>query len=390
MPLPSIDDLDVAGKRVLLRLDLNVPLKEGRIADDTRIRASLPTIRSLVDKEAVVICCSHLGRPKGKADPALTMGPVAQQLANLLEMKVKKTSRPDGPGEELARIASGEIVLLENLRFDPGEEGNDPEFVARLASLAEIYVNDAFGAAHRAHASIVGVPQRLPHAAGWLLLSEVEVLSKLLEEADRPFVVILGGAKVSDKIGLVDNLLPRADAILIGGAMANTFLSANGFDMGASRIESERMDEVTETLKRAKEVGTPIILPEDVVVGDAFEESASTRVVSVKRIPSGTMALDIGPVTSTRFAEQILKGSTVFWNGPMGVFEWHSFSDGTREIAHAVAKCEGFTVVGGGDSAAALQKFGLSGRVSHLSTGGGASLEFLEGRKLPGIEALSR
>lgn len=386
MIVPSLDDLEVSGKRVLLRADLNVPLRDGTVADDMRIRASLPTIRALLDRGATVVCCSHLGRPKGP-DPSLSMTPVAQALANLLGRSVRKTEHPNGPQEDLAGMPAGQVALLENLRFDPREEANDPVFAKELAALADVFVNDAFGAAHRAHASVVAVAGLLPRAAGLLLQKEVEVLGRLLEGPERPFVVVLGGAKVSDKLGVVRNLLERADAVLVGGAMANTFLAAAGKEMGASKVEGDRLEDVRRTLS---EGGSRILLPEDLVAGDRFEEGADVRIVAAGEVPEGWIALDIGPATRRRFAEAVEGAATVFLNGPMGVFEWEQFAEGTRVVAGAVAASKGFTVVGGGDSAAALAAFGLTDRISHLSTGGGASLEFLEGRELPGLRALAR
>jgi phosphoglycerate kinase len=388
LKLPSLDDVAVAGRRVLLRLDLNVPLEDGKIADDTRIRTVIPTIEALRSRAATLICCSHLGRPKGKPDPKLGMAPVASRLGELLGAKVVKTEKPTGPPEELEHLAPEEIALLENLRFDPGEESNNPDFARRLAALAEVYVNDAFGAVHRAHASVVGVAQLLPRAAGLLLQKEVEVLGRLLESPARPFVLVLGGAKVSDKLGVVRNLLNRADVILVGGAMANTFLAAQGTDMGASKVESDRLDEVRDTLKAAANAGVPLLLPEDLVVGGSFDAATAAKVVRVSEIPAGAVAMDIGPETRAEFADRIYQAATVLWNGPMGVFEWEQFSAGTREVAEAIAGSKSFSVVGGGDSAAALSAFALTDKISHLSTGGGASLEFLEGKELPGLKAL--
>jgi phosphoglycerate kinase len=392
MKLPSLDSLHVAGKRVLVRSDLNVPLADGPdgwvVADDTRIRASLPTIRALIDRKATVIVCSHLGRPKGERNPKYSLAPVAEVLSKLLRMKVRLTSMPTGPADELDGLGPDEVGLLENLRYDPGEEANDKRFAARLAALADAYVDDAFGAVHRAHASVVGVAEQLPSAAGLLLQKEVDVLSRLVESPDRPFVLVLGGAKVSDKIGVVANFLRRADAILIGGAMANTFLAARGQKVGTSRIEPDRLAEVRRTLASASKAGVEIVLPSDVVVAEAFDEHAEPTVVSVNAIPDDRMALDIGPATAAKFGAWVGRAATVLWNGPMGVFEWESFSNGTKDVAKAVASSKAFTVVGGGDSAAALAAFGLENDVSHLSTGGGASLEFLEGRELPGLKAL--
>jgi phosphoglycerate kinase len=390
--LPTLDSLPVAGKRVLVRADLNVPLADGpdgkEVADDTRVRASLPTIRALLDRKATVIVCSHLGRPGGERNPKYSLAPVATALSKLLRMKVRLTSTPTGPADELDGLGPDEIGLLENLRYDPGEEANDKRFAARLAALADAYVDDAFGAVHRAHASVVGVAEQLPSAAGLLLQKEVDVLSRLVESPDRPFVLVLGGAKVSDKIGVVANFLRRADAILIGGAMANTFLAARGEKVGISRIEPDRLGEVRRTLASAAKAGVEVVLPSDVVVAEAFDEHAEPTVVPVNAIPDDRMALDIGPATAARFGAWVGRAATVLWNGPMGVFEWESFSNGTREVAKAVAAAKAFTVVGGGDSAAALAAFGLEDDVSHLSTGGGASLEFLEGRELPGLKAL--
>jgi phosphoglycerate kinase len=390
--LPSLDSLPVAGKRVLVRADLNVPLADGPdgrvVADDTRLRASLPTIRALVDRKATVIVCSHLGRPKGEVNPKYSLAPVAAALSTLLRMKVRLTSSPTGPPDELDGLGPDEVGLLQNLRYDPGEEANDKRFASRLAGLADFYVDDAFGAVHRAHASVVGVAEQLPSAAGLLLQKEVDVLSRLIESPDRPFVLVLGGAKVSDKIGVVANFLRRADAILIGGAMANTFLAATGESVGASRIEPDRLEEVRKTLAAAAKAGVEVVLPSDVVVADAFDEHAEATVVPVNAIPDDKMALDIGPATAARFGAWVARAATVLWNGPMGVFEWESFSHGTEEVAKAVAASKAFTVVGGGDSAAALAAFGLENDVSHVSTGGGASLEFLEGKDLPGLRAL--
>src|SRR5579872_2182049 len=348
------------------------------VSDDTRIRASLPTIRALIDRKATVIVCSHLGRPKGAPVEKYSLAPVAQALSDLLRMKVRLTSEPTGPAGELEGLGPDEVGLLENLRFDPGEEANDRRFAAKLAALADAYVDDAFGAVHRAHASVVGVAELLPSAAGLLLQREVDVLGRLVAEPERPFVVVLGGAKVSDKIGVVANLLRQADAILIGGAMANTFLAATGLATGTSKIEPDRLEEVRRTMTAASKAGVEVVLPTDVVVAPAFDKDAPATTVAASDIPDDQMALDVGPAT------------TVLWNGPMGVFEWPSFSGGTKAVAESVASTKAFTVVGGGDSAAALAAFGLSDAVSHVSTGGGASLEFLEGKELPGLAALQR
>jgi phosphoglycerate kinase len=373
---------------VLVRADLNVPLDDGKVADNTRIKASVPTIRFLLEADAAVICCSHLGRPKGRPDPDLSLTPVAEALSSVVGSEVRKTSEPTGPPVEIEDLKTGQLALLENLRFDPGEESNDPEFANGLAALADVYVNDAFGAIHRAHASVVGVAEILPRAAGYLLQKEVDALGRLLKGANRPFVVILGGAKVSDKIGVVRNFLDKADGIMIGGAMANTFLRAQGLKLGDSKVEEDRLSEVSETLQLAEEAAVPIVLPTDVVAAEEFKEESPSRVVSVDAFPDRGFALDIGPETAARFAEQISTAMTVLWNGPMGVVEWEPFAAGTKSVAEAVASSNGYTVVGGGDSAAALNRFGLTESISHLSTGGGASLEFLEGRDLPGLKAL--
>jgi phosphoglycerate kinase len=364
-------------------------MKDGKVVDDMRIRAALPTIQALVDRRARVICCSHLGRPGGHVDPRYSLLPVGAALADVLRSPVRVTDSPTGPPEDLGDMKGGDVALLENLRFHPGEEGNDKAFAQELASLADVYVGDAFGAVHRAHASVDQLPRLLPSAAGLLLQKEVEVLSQLLEDPKSPFVVVLGGAKVSDKLGVVRNLLQRADSILIGGAMANTFLRAGGASLGASKVEQDRLDEVAGTLKEAEQAGVDILLPDDLVVGDSFSEDATATVVSVDEVPEGSMALDIGPDSRRRYIETIEGAATVLWNGPMGVFEWPAFSGGTQEVAEAIASAKGFTVVGGGDSAAALAQFGLIEQVDHLSTGGGASLEFLEGRPLPGLVALT-
>jgi phosphoglycerate kinase len=388
--LPSLDSLPVSGRRVLVRADLNCPLEGGTVSDDTRIRASLPTIRALLDRKATVIVCSHLGRPKGQPVEKYSLAPVAEALSGLLRMKVRLTSEPTGPASELEGLGVDEIGLLENLRFDPGEEANDRRFAAKLAALADAYVDDAFGAVHRAHASVVGVAELLPSAAGLLLQREVDVLGRLVACPERPFVVVLGGAKVSDKIGVVANLLRQADAILIGGAMANTFLTAAGQQMGASKVEPDRLEEVRRALSAAARAGVEVVLPTDVVVAPAFEEGATPTTVAVEDVPGDQMALDIGPASAARFGAWIARAATVLWNGPMGVFEWPSFAGGTKAVAESVASSKAFTVVGGGDSAAALAAFGLSESVSHVSTGGGASLELLEGKELPGLAALQR
>jgi phosphoglycerate kinase len=389
--LRTLEDLgDVSGKRVLVRCDLNVPLDGGRITDDLRIRASLPTLQELLGAGAGLVVCSHLGRPKGKVVEELRLTPVAHRLAELLEIQVNALDSVVGEEAHAAcdDMKSGEVVLLENLRFDPGEENNDPEFADELSSLADVYVDDAFGAAHRAHASVVGVAERLPSAAGRLMQKEVEVLSRLLEGADRPFVAILGGAKVSDKLSAIDSLTERVDALLIGGAMAFSFLAASGVSVGKSLVEADRFEEVRAAASSAADRGVLIQLPEDVVVAPEPSVEARRTTVRADDIPRDQMGLDIGPKTVEEFARTIADAKTLFWNGPMGVFELEPFSAGTRGVAHAVAGASAYSVVGGGDSIAALAKFGLLDSIDHLSTGGGASLEFIEGRELPGVAVL--
>jgi len=391
--LRTIDDLgDLSGRRVFLRADLNVPLDGGRVADDLRIRATVPTIRELLGRGAALVVASHLGRPKGAVVEGLRLAPVADRLGELAGVEV--AALDEVVGEDVtaacAHIGPGEVVLLENLRFDPGEEANDPAFADALASLADAYVDDAFGAAHRAHASVVGVAERLPSAAGLLLLREVEVLSRLLHGPDEPFVAVLGGAKVSDKLAVIGSLLDRVDALLIGGAMAFTLIAAQGGEVGDSLVEPDRVDQVRETLRLAEERQVPIVLPEDVVAAPEASLDARTETVPANVIPRGLKGLDIGPRTVEEFARVLADARTIFWNGPMGVFELEPFSRGTRGVAQAVAAASAFTVVGGGDSVAAIRRFGFEDRVDHLSTGGGASLELLEGRELPGVAVLSK
>ena len=376
----SVRDLDVAGKRVLVRADLNVPLDGGRVADDTRIRAAMPTIELLLERGARVILCSHLGRPRGERKPELSLRPVADRVAELLDRDVAFGEEP------------GDLRMLENLRFDPREERNGPSLAAELAAEADLYVNDAFGAAHRAHASTEGVAHLLPAAAGLLLESELEAFARLLDQPQHPFVVVIGGVKVADKIGVIDRFTQLADAILIGGAMAFTFLAAAGNPVGSSRQEDE---EGRETARRAvadaQAQGCELLLPVDVVVADRFAADADTKVVSADAIPDGWMGLDIGPETTELYAGRLAGARTVFWNGPMGVFELAPFAAGTRGVAQAIVDSDAFSVVGGGDSAAAVRALGLDeGGFSHISTGGGASLEFLEGKDLPGVAILEK
>ncbi len=388
----SVSDVDVAGKKVLLRCDFNVPQDRTThaITDDKRIRAALPTIEYLLDHGAAVIACSHLGKPKGTVKPELTLAPVAERLSELLHKPVAFAA--DVVGEDakakVAALRPGEILLLENLRFDPREEKNDPVFAAELASMAELYVSDAFGTVHRAHASTAGVAAYLPAVSGFLIGRELEVMGKALADPARPFVAILGGAKVSDKIGVIDNLLDKADTIIIGGGMAYTFIKAMGHDVGASLLEEDKVAYAAEMMKKASARGVMLVLPVDTVVADRFAADAEAKTVDVKEIPAGWMGLDIGPESVRLFAAAIRSAGTVVWNGPMGVFEFDRFAEGTRAVARAVAESGAVSIVGGGDSAAALEQLGYAGRITHISTGGGASLEFLEGKELPGVACL--
>ncbi len=392
MTLPRLDKLDVSGRRVLVRCDLNVPLENGRITDDLRIRSSIPTLDALLERGARVAVCSHLGRPEGKVVPELSLAPVGEHLAHLLGPSVALAKDPAGEDARRACSSDAAVVLLENLRFDPGEEANDPAFADALASLAEAYVNDAFGASHRAHASIVGVVERLPAAAGYLLIEEVERLEALLHDPERPFVAVMGGAKVSDKLGVIGNLLERVDAMCVGGAMAFTLLAARGENVGRSPVESDRVEEVRRVLDGAASAGVEVLLPTDVVAADEPKGGSAHEFLRLQDI-GDRLGVDIGPETRSSFAEVIVDARTVLWNGPMGIFEIDEFAGGTRAVAEAIAKATSngaYTVAGGGDSAAALTRFEMTDAVTHLSTGGGASLEMLEGKELPGIAALRR
>lgn len=389
----SINDIEVKGKRVLVRVDFNVPVdEEGRITDDRRIRAALPTIENLSRRGARVILISHFGRPKGTVNPKYRMDNIARRLEELSGKKVVKVDDCIGPEvkSRVDALSDGDLLLLENVRFYKEEEANDPEFARELASLAEIYVNDAFGTAHRAHASTAGVTAYLqPAVAGLLLEKELSVMGKALENPERPFIAILGGAKVGDKLGVITNLLEKVDCLLIGGGMAYTFLKAKGFEVGRSLLDAERVDFAREKMAAAESKGVKLLLPSDVVVADRIKEPTVRRVVSVEAIPADLEGLDIGPETIERYTAEIAKARTVIWNGPLGVFEEPAFAEGTREIALALAASTGTTIIGGGDSAAAVEQFGLADKMTHISTGGGASLEFLEGKELPGVAALT-
>jgi phosphoglycerate kinase len=386
----TLDDLDVDGKRVLVRVDFNVPLKDGAVADDTRIAAALPTLRELLARRAALILVSHLGRPKDR-EPELSLRPVAGRLDDLLGVPVQLA--PGVVGDEVAAVAQAlapcDVLLLENVRYEPGETKNDAALADGLAALADVYVNDAFGAAHRAHASTEGVARRLPHAAGRLLEREVTTLTGILENPRKPLVAVVGGAKVTDKIAVIDRFLEVADAILIGGAMCFPFFKAQGREVGDSLCEEEGVEPARAALEKATNSGCRLELPSDLVLGDRFGADAQRRELAGVDVPAGWMGLDVGAETAARYAAEIAGAGTVFWNGPMGAFELEPFAAGTRAVAEAVASASGTTVVGGGDSAAALQQFGLADQVTHLSTGGGASLELLEGKRLPGVEALA-
>ena len=387
----TVEDVPVADRRVLVRVDFNVPMdRDGRITDDQRIRASLPTLRYLVERGARVVVMSHLGRPEGRRDPAYSLQPVARRLQELLGVSVRMLPDCVGPDVEQAvqELGPGQVAMLENVRFHPGEEANDPEFARRLARLGELFVNDAFGAAHRAHASTAGVARYLPAVAGFLLHREVSVMGRALEQPQRPFVAILGGAKVRDKIGVIRHLLGRVDALLVGGGMAFTFVRARGGSVGKSLVDETHLELARELLEQARARGVPFLLPEDVVAARELSPDSPTQVVAADAIPEGWMGVDIGPATRRRFAEEVGRARTVIWNGPLGVFEIPAFAEGSREVARALAESAATTIIGGGDTAAAVQQFGLAERMTHVSTGGGASLEFLEGRELPGVAVL--
>ena len=387
----SVKDIDVAGKKVLVRCDFNVPLKEGVITNDKRIVAALPTIKYLKENGAKVILCSHLGRPKGEWLPEFSLAPVAKRLSELLECEVRMSK--DVIGEDAkdisATIKEGEVALLENVRYYKEETKNAPEFAKELASLAEIFVNDAFGTAHRAHASTTGVADYIPAVCGFLIQKEIEVMGKALDNPVRPFVAVLGGAKVSDKIGVITNLLEKVDTLIVGGAMAYTFLKAEGHSVGISLCEEDKLELACELLAKAKEKGVSLLLPVDHIAADKFDENAEPVAVEGKDIPEGLMGMDIGPKSVELFKEAVKNAKTVIWNGPMGVFEFKNFAGGTFAVAEAIAETDCISIIGGGDSVAAVTKLGFADKMTHISTGGGASLEFLEGLELPGIAALN-
>lgn len=386
----SVEDLDVAGKRVLVRVDFNVPLKDGVITNDKRIVAALPTIKYLVEHKARVILCSHLGRPKGQVNPKYSLKPVAERLSELLGQDVKLAD--DVVGESAKALAAalkpGEVMLLENVRFHKEEEKNDPAFAKELASMAEVYVNDAFGTAHRAHATTAGIADYLPAACGFLINKEISIMGKALADPARPFVAILGGAKVSDKIGVITNLLDKCDTIIIGGGMSYTFMKAMGKKIGTSLCEDDKLELAKGLLEKAEQKGVQLMLPIDTVCADHFAADAEPKTVEAGEIPDDMMGLDIGAKTIELFSEALKDAGTVVWNGPMGVFEFDAFAVGTKAIAKAIAASNAVSIIGGGDSAAAVEKLGFASRMTHISTGGGASLEFLEGLELPGIACL--
>jgi phosphoglycerate kinase len=393
--MPDLSTIDVAGKRVFLRCDLNVPLKEGVITDDGRIKASLPTIELLLEKGASLVIAAHLGRPKGEAKPELSLAPVAKRLSELLGREVKFIGDVTGVALTTAAesLKAGEILLLENIRFSAAEtskeESERATFAGELAKLADFYVGDGFGAVHRKHASVFDLPQLLPHAAGTLVAAEVAVLNKLTQNPERPYGVVLGGAKVSDKLGVIENLLGKVDVLAIGGGMVFTFLKAQGKEIGTSLVESEMLDVVKGLIATAEKNGVKLVLPTDIVVAPAFTIDATPTLVAADAIPADQMGLDIGPVSAAAFAAEIVKCKTVFWNGPMGVFEFPTFAAGTKVVAQALTQVSGISVVGGGDSAAAVRALGFAdSQFGYISTGGGASLEYLEGKELPGLKAL--
>jgi len=392
MTKKTIRDIDVKGKRILVRVDFNVPmdLRSGAITNDSRIRAAIPTIKYLIEHGARIILCTHLGRPKGKVIEELRTKPIASRLSQLLNLPVPTASDCIGPEVERAinELKEGDVLLLENIRFHPEEEANDPAFAKELASLADIYVNDAFGAAHRAHASTVGVAKHIPAVAGLLMEKELEILGRILTSPERPFAALLGGAKISDKIGLIQNILTKVDFLLIGGGMASVFLKATGYEIGASLVETDKQDVARDIVKTANQNGISICLPTDVVVAKDASQETVCETVSVSQIPPTEYIVDIGPKTIELFSQQLMKCRTVFWNGPMGIYEIPSFAAGTKAMANLLASIPATTVIGGGSTAEVVEDLGLADKMSHVSTGGGASLKFLEGERLPGVEVL--
>lgn len=391
MTKKTLKDIRVTGKRVLLRVDFNIPLGPGgAIRDDTRIRASLPTIQYLIQQGARIIICSHMGRPKGKVVEDMRLAPAAKRLAELVGRPVPALREIVGHEVEqhVSGMRDGDLVLLENVRFDPREEKNDPEFSRALAGLAEVYVNDAFGTSHRAHASVVGVTSYLPAVSGFLMQKELESLAGILEDPQRPFTALIGGAKISGKLGVLENIVTKVDCLLIGGGMVATFIQSRGYETGASMVDADKIDYVTQLLQKAQSAGVKIILPEDLVVAEKLEAGADHRVVSPEQIPAGWYIADIGPRSIQRFSEELGRSKTVIWNGPMGVFEIPDFAGGTRNLASVLAELDATTIIGGGSTAEAVTALGLADKMTHVSTGGGASLEFLEGKVLPGVEAL--
>lgn len=387
----TMKDMQLEGKRVFCRVDFNVPMEDGNVTDDTRIRAAIPTINYMIAQGAKVILASHLGRPKGEVNEDMRLTAVGEKLAELIGKPVTKLDSSIGKEveETISTMKNGDIVLLENVRFHAGEEKNDAELAKQFAELADLFVNDAFGAAHRAHSSTAGIAQYIPAVSGLLLEKELDILGKALSEPDRPFTAIIGGAKVKDKIGVIDHLLDKVDNLIIGGGLSYTFARAQGHEIGDSLLEEDKIDLAKSFIQKAKEKGVNLYLPIDVVVADAFSNEANTKVVTIDSIPEGWMGLDIGPKTAELYADVIKESKLIIWNGPMGVFEMESFAGGTQRVAKAMAETKAYTVIGGGDSAAAVEKFGVADKMDHISTGGGASLEFMEGKDLPGLTALN-
>ncbi|ODG90513.1 MULTISPECIES: phosphoglycerate kinase [Bacillaceae] len=387
----SLHDIDVKGKRVFCRVDFNVPMANGEVTDDTRIRAALPTIQYLIENGAKVILASHLGRPKGQVNEDMRLNAVATRLSEKLGKNVIKTDEAYGPKvqEEISKMSEGDVLLLENVRFYPGEEKNDEALAKEFASLADVYVNDAFGAAHRAHATTAGIAKFIPAVAGFLMEKEISVLGKALSNPERPFTAIIGGAKVRDKISVIENLLDKVDNLIIGGGLAYTFLKAKGYEIGQSLLEEDKIDLANEFMQKAEAKGVKFYMPIDAIIADKFGEDANTQQVDIDSIPADWQALDIGPKTTALYADVINSSKLVIWNGPMGVFEIDKFAQGTKGVAQALADSDAYSIIGGGDSAAAAEKFGLADKMSHISTGGGASLEFMEGKELPGVALLN-